>query len=464
MSAASHSLHNELAAIVGGENVIEDRDTLVSGYTQDKSPFPTIVPGIVVRPGAVEEVGAVLKVANRTGTPVTARGGGFSLTGYLQSAESIVIDSKRMNRVLEIDEVNLTVTAQCGIIMKDLHDACAERGYYVHTVGIPIAYTTLGGVLSGVQGGGYPVTMSVSGTDLNYLLGLKVVLPDGTILDTSAGGANIHRKTDFLRGGNAPDLTGMFVGDGGCFGVKTQATLQIFPRPSSLGASCWDFDSFDKVWAAMLRLTSLDTLPYENISVLEAHPLSLFYLTRADDDERANQLASVIDQVCEECGGTLASEDMQQYAVGMGVGDPDYQDIFVNVHRGLLAFMMGKREFPDAYAKVKRFLEEQIVERGLEELDVSLMIYFSPVLRNAMYTTISIVFDEETEGGREAALALQKEGHRMVVELGGSPEPHQGFASQANAEAWSPAYKTLMTNLKRVFDPNNILNPGLWGL
>ena len=464
MSDTPHTLHNELASIVGAENVIDDAERLRSSYSQDKSPFPQITPGIVVRPGAVAEIGEVLKVANRTATPVTARGGGFSLTGYLQSGDSIVVDSKRLNRVLDIDEVNLTVTAECGIIMKDLHDACAERGYYVHTVSIPIAYTTLGGVLSGVQGGGYPVTMSVSGTDLNYLLGLKVVLPDGTILDTGAGGANIHRKHDFLRGTNAPDLTGMFVGDGGCFGVKAEATLQIFPRPESLGAGCWDFASFDTLWQAMLRLSSLDTLPYESISVLEANPLSLFYLTRADDEARAQQLARVIDQVCDECGGTLASEDMQQYAIGIGVGDPDYQDIFVNVHRGLLAFMASKREFPDTYKRVKKFLEDEIEKRGLDELGVSLMIYFSPVLRNAMYTTISILFDEETEGSREATLALQKEGHRLAVELGGSPEPHQGFASQANAEAWSPAYRALMTNLKKVFDPNNILNPGLWGL
>ena len=464
MDAATHPLHNELAAIVGGDNVIEDRDSLVSRYTQDKSPFPTIVPGIVVRPATPQEISQVLELANRTGTPVTARGGGFSLTGYLQSTNSIVIDSKRMNRVLDIDEVNLTVTAECGIIMKDLHDTCAERGYYVHTVGIPIAYTTLGGVLSGVQGGGYPVTMSVSGTDLNYLLGLIVVLPDGNVIATGAGGANIYGKTDYLRGCNAPDLTGMFVGDGGCFGVKTQATLQIFPRPSSVDAGCWDFDCFDKVWSAMLRLTSMDTLPYENISVLEANPLSLFYLTRADDDERAKQLSKAIDAVCEESGGTLASEDMQQYAVDIGVGDPDYQDIFINVHRGLLAFMIGKREFPHAYATIKQFLEDKIEERGLDDLDVSVMTYFSPVMRNAMYATMSIIFDEETDGGREAALELQKEGYRLVVELGGSPEPHQGFASQANAQAWSPSYRNLMTNLKKMFDPNGIVNSGLWDL
>ena len=127
MSAARHVLHNELASIVGGENVLGED---FSAYVQDKSPFPQITPGIVVRPGSIDETSAVMALANRTRTPVTTRGGGFSLTGFLQSGESIVLDTKRMNRVVEIDEINMTVTAECGIIMKDLHDQCAARGFF----------------------------------------------------------------------------------------------------------------------------------------------------------------------------------------------------------------------------------------------------------------------------------------------------------------------------------------------
>lgn len=465
MRNVGHALHDELVSIVSADNVFDDPDRL-SGYVQDKSPFPESEPGIVVRPGTVEEVSAILALANQTGNPVMARGGGFSLTGYAQTApgRDIILDSRRLNRVLDIDEVNMTITAQCGIIMKDLHTQAADRGFYVHTVGIPIAYTTLGGVLSGVQGGGYPVTMSVSGTDLNYLLGLKVVLPSGTVVDTSAGGANIHRETDFIRGGNAPDLTGMFVGDGGSFGVKTQATLQLFPRPSCLDAGCWDFDDFDNLWQAILALTSQDTLPYENVTVLQSKPLSLFYLSRGDDDSVAKRLGQVVDRICESCGGKLAPKDMQQYAVEIGVGDPDYQDIFINVHRGLLAFMSGKKEFPEIYAEVRAFLQHEIDTRDLEEIGISLMVYFGPVMRNAIYTTISIIYDEEIPEGREIVLELQKEGYRRVIALGGCPEPHQGFASQANAAAWSPEYSGLMSSLKKTLDPNNILNPGLWGL
>ena len=465
MRNTAHPLYDELAAIAGDAQVFDDPGAL-SRYAQDKSPFPPVEPGVVVRPGTVEEVAAILRLANRTRTPVMARGGGFSLTGFPETGpgRDVVLDTRRLNRVLDIDETNLCVTAQCGIIMKDLHDRVAERGFHVHTVGIPIAYTTLGGVLSGVQGGGYPVTMPVSGTDLRYLLGLQVVLPEGRVVDTGAGGANVHRERDFLRGGNAPDLTGMFVGDGGSFGVKTQATLQIFPRPVAIAAGCWDYDDFDALWQAILRLTALDTLPYESLTVLQSDPLSLFYLCRADDEAGAGNAARRVDALCAECGGRRAPPEMQRYAIEIGVGDPDYQDLFINVHRGLLAFMIGKKEFPEVYRKVRAFLEGEIRARGLDELGVGLMIYFNPVLRNAMYTTMSIVYDEEVPEGREAVLALQKEGYRLVVELGGAPEPHQGYASRANAAAWSPAYRKLVADLKTLLDPNGVLNPGLWAL
>ena len=377
MRAVHHALFEDLASLAGEKNVLDDAETL-SAYSRDKSPFPEIAPGIVVRPGTVGEVSAVLRLANTKRSPVIARGGGFSLTGFPQSepGSSIILDSRRLNRVLEIDEVNMTVTAECGIIMNDLATQVAERGFYVHTVSVPIRYTTLGGVLSGVQGGGYPLAVSVSGSNLHSLLGLKVVLPDGTVLDTNAGGANIHRERDFLRGGNAPDLTGMFVGDGGSFGVKTQATVQIFPRPSSIAAGCWDFKEFPSLWQAILKLTSLETVPYETLMVLQSEPLSLYYLSREEDEGRVKQSAQTIERVCEESGGEIAPESMQQHAVEIGIGSPDYTDIFVNVSRGLLAFIIGKKEFPEAYGRVRQFLDQEIQKGKLDDLGVSLMIYF----------------------------------------------------------------------------------------
>ena len=176
----AHELRSELVSIVGSEHVL-DSALAMADYREDKSPFPPTSPGVVARPADTTQVAEIVKLANATGYPVMPRGGGFSLTGFNQTTayRDIIIDCRRMNRVIDVDTVNFTVTAECGVIMKTLHDQVADEGQYVNTVGIPIAYTTLGGVLSGVQGGGYPVTMCVAGTDLNFLLGLEVVLPTG---------------------------------------------------------------------------------------------------------------------------------------------------------------------------------------------------------------------------------------------------------------------------------------------
>lgn len=455
----------ELSKIVGREHVINSSDKLTN-YREDKSPFPPTNPKIVVRPANTSEVAELVRLANSKRVPIIARGGGFSLTGFNQSKtdDDIIIDCRRMNHVLDIDTVNFTVTAECGIIMKDLHEWVAEHGLYVNTVGIPIAYTTLGGVLSGVQGGGYPVTMCIAGTNLNFLLGLEVVLPTGSTIKTNAGGANINLQTSYLRGTNAPDFTGLFIGDGGSFGIKTEATLQIFPQAPTLTGGCWDFKDFSQLWDAILSLTALPTLPYENIAILEAKPMSLFYLTRADTEREGAAMASVIDELCKESGGIRASDEMQRYAIDIGVGDPDYQDIFVNVTRGLVAFMTNKREFPQVYHQIREYLDREIIENSLDDIGISLMVYFSPVMRNAIYATMSIIYDEDESGSREACLNLQKRAYEKVVALGASPEPHQGFAASANTLGWSEPLRSFTKDLKRTLDPNDILNRGLWGL
>ena len=464
-SRLEHPLHEALGQIVGAEQLVSTPEVLAN-YSQDKSPFPPLVPAIVVRPGSVNEVRDIMRLAGHHKTPVNTRGGGFSLTGYLGECveDTIVLDLRRLNRVLDIDAVNFTATAQCGIIMKDLSDQVEAAGLHVHTVGIPIGYTTLGGVLSGVQGGGYPASMCVSGTGLYHLLGLEMVLPSGELLRTNAGGANVHRSQDFTRGGNAPDLTSMFVGDGGCFGIKTEACVRIHPRPQEMAAGCFDFDDFDCLWAALLALTALPELPYESIVILESRPWSLFYFARGTQPTILDQTLSDIEAVLSNNGGRKSPPALQEQALDVGAAEPAYQDLFVNVDRGLLAFVAGKKEFPSVFKQVRELLDREIESRGLDELGVGLMVYFSPMLRHSIYTTISIIFDVDEPGSREAALDLQCRGYEKVVALGACPEPHQGYSSTVNASAWSPEFRQLMAGIKQMLDPERLLNRGLWGL
>src|SRR5215207_923622 len=118
MITRDHPLAAELVAALGANNVLQD-DTQIAPYRRDRSPYPEIDPGIVVTPGSVDEISQVLQLANRSRNPVVVRGGGFSMTGFLPQppGQAIVLDTRRLNRVLEIDEVNMTVTAEAGVIM-----------------------------------------------------------------------------------------------------------------------------------------------------------------------------------------------------------------------------------------------------------------------------------------------------------------------------------------------------------
>lgn len=160
----------------------------------------------------------------------------------------------RMNKILEIDEENMRVHAQCGITLSELETKVRQRGFYVSTVFCPVHSVTLDGLMSGISGGGAPHNFAM-GTNWRYILGLKVVLPTGTIIETGAGpGTNVYQKKVFLREYPWPDLIGLFIGDTGIFGVKTEATLQMYHMPESTKAGGFIFSKFEDAWKAMYKL------------------------------------------------------------------------------------------------------------------------------------------------------------------------------------------------------------------
>ncbi|MGH2638338.1 MAG: FAD-binding oxidoreductase, partial [Rhabdochlamydiaceae bacterium] len=141
----SQEFRRELSSIVGEEYVVDDAGRL-EAYTHDNTPFPSVPPCIAVKPSSIEEVSDILRLANSHRNQVLVRGGGFSLTGLVRSdpERTIILETTRLNRIREIDEANMVVQVECGIIMGDLEKALEKRGMYVHTVTVPVKYVTLG--------------------------------------------------------------------------------------------------------------------------------------------------------------------------------------------------------------------------------------------------------------------------------------------------------------------------------
>ena len=189
------------------------------------------VPDIVIRPKDAQEISEILKVANEENIAVIPRGAGICEFGGSKPIgdNGIVLDMKRMNNILNLDEENLIVTVEAGISWGKLNEYLCQFGLYTGCMGPGSGLSaSIGGGIShhSVGGGG----CAKYGACTNQLVSLEVVLPTGEIIETGSQ-ANRYSKIPFNRFGNGPDLAGLFCGDQGIYGVKTEVSLQVFPKP-----------------------------------------------------------------------------------------------------------------------------------------------------------------------------------------------------------------------------------------
>ncbi|MDD3695354.1 MAG: FAD-binding oxidoreductase [Lentisphaeria bacterium] len=185
------------------------------------------LPDFVVYPGSAEEVSKVLKIANQYKIPVTPWGGGAgSQGGALPVYNGIILDTKRMNKVLRIDEQSLSVTCEAGIIAQQLEWAVNQAGYSTMHLPASISCSTMGGFLAH-RGTG--VLSTKWGKIEDMILSLEVVTPGGDIVQT----------LPVPRHASGPDLTMLFLGSEGTLGVITKLTMKIHPEPE-----CRKFHAF----------------------------------------------------------------------------------------------------------------------------------------------------------------------------------------------------------------------------
>lgn len=235
-----------LAALLGGEHVMTD-DTSRRFYSQDVH-GNGLPPLAVIRPGSSEELAAAVRLVTATGCAIVARGGGMSYTdGYLAvRAGTVMFDTSRLNRVVEINAEDRYVTAECGVTWKSLADALAPLGLRTPYWG-PLSglRATIGGALS--QGSIF-LGSGVHGPVQESLLALEIVLADGSLLKT--GGAALAHGVPFFRH-FGPDLSSLFTGDCGAFGIKVRATLRLMPTPADVRSLSFSLGDAESVFSLM---------------------------------------------------------------------------------------------------------------------------------------------------------------------------------------------------------------------
>ena len=204
--------------------------------------MPTPKPDFIVHPGSAEEVAKIMKIANQYRIPVTPWGGGSgSQGGALPVYEGIILDTKRMNKLIKIDKDSLTVTCQTGIIARHLEWQCNKAG--VSTMHLPasIACATIGGFLAH-RGTG--VLSTKYGKIEDMVMSLEVVTPTGEII----------RTLPVPRHASGPDLTMLFLGSEGTLGVITEVTLKVHPMPEAREFRAYVFKDFHTAMSAGAEL------------------------------------------------------------------------------------------------------------------------------------------------------------------------------------------------------------------
>jgi D-lactate dehydrogenase (cytochrome) len=205
----------------------------------------------IVRPASIDALQRAVAIATAAGHAVIPRGGGASYTkGYLATtADAVLIDTSRLTRIVNIDTTSMTVTVECGVTWQTLYDTLRPLGVRTPFWGpMSGAFATVGGSLSQ-----HAIIWGAAryGTSGDSVLGLDVVLADGSLLTT--GSAGTIGGSPFYRN-YGPDLTGLFLGDAGALGIKATATFRLMRTPSAVATASFTFPTHDTLTAAMCEL------------------------------------------------------------------------------------------------------------------------------------------------------------------------------------------------------------------
>lgn len=467
-----------LQEIVGKGFVTTDRFATFA-YRKDTSVFGGTDAGTVVRPGSTEEVSRIMSLAYQHRIPVVVRGGGSSIYGQPKGipGSNILLDMTRMNTILDLNLANMTVTAQAGIIMGKLQHACNSEGLFIFTPSAPVHTVSLGGWMSGAAGG--------AGI-WRELMNLTVVLPNGETVKTGGGpGTNVKQSLYYNRTLGGPDFTGLFVGDGGAFGIKTEATIRLLGLPQVTRARIVEFNQLEQALELILRhVKRVDPHPFEPLLVFGPGAMETFMPGSGDEGKftvmgiiqghsvkEVEAKLDALDQIVTDMkAGRNPQLDAMTEAMSSNGEEEEKMEMFgLDFFNGLglaawLPFNMPRASFHQTYPKLIEWREKRLGEaerRGFE--CTSRFEFFTPGDQCYLSGEVDAFFkDSDDPELREFVRTMIFDFQQYTHEMGFIDVYNQGIMSNLNARYWSPGFCSLYQTIKKTLDPHGILNPGLW--
>ncbi len=455
----------ELIDIVSERYVIHGDPDKLEPYSHDEIPDPEYahMPEVVVRPDSAEQIAAIMKLANREHIAVTPRGAGSGLSGGAVPLHGgIVLLVDRMNRILEVDEENMMVVVEPGVVTAEINEVLADKGLFY--AGYPMSLETcyIGGNVAENAGGGKAVKYGVTG---RYVTGLEVVTPTGDLVQL--GGKLIKDVTGY-------NMIGLMVGSEGTLGIFTKITLKLLPLPKANVDLLVLFASAEEAIGAVPRImtrggiipTAIEFMDrssvraaceYLNESIPYQQAGAMLLITVDGPDER--QVIREYETIGEQCleGGAIevyvadnATTSERVWKVRRNIAEAF---AIISVHQGNEDLVVPMAAIPKLVAGMERLAEKYGVR----------VPAYGHAGDGNLHTRIVKNPDWSMEQWNETFPKVLGELYTLTAELGGriSGEHGIGHKRKKYMEMFvSPEYLDMLRSLKHAMDPNGVLNPG----
>lgn len=447
--------------IVGSNYVLLDGESL-DKYAHDETEDLRWVPEVVLRPRTAKEISQIMRLCNTARLPVTPRGGGTGLSGgALPQWGGVVIATDRLNSILQIDERNLQVTVEPGVITEVLQEAVKEKGLFYPPDPSSRGTCFIGGNVAENAGGPKAVKYGVV---KDYVLNLEMVLPTGEMIWT---GANV------LKNATGYNLTQLVVGSEGTLGIVTKIVLRLIPLPKYDLLMLVPFPSAENACAAVSAIFRAGYMPsalefmerdaldwvsrFVNSTVVKIEDHVQAHLLIEVDGNHPELLFQEMEGIAQlmtefDCGEILFAEDSQQK-----------QELW-KLRRRVAEAVKAHSVYKEEDTVVPR-AELPLLLKGVKEI-------------GKKYGFHSVCYGHAGDGNLHVNIikgaltddqwhhSLQ-EGIReifcLVKQLGGtlSGEHGIGLVQKGYLDiVFDDTQMRLMRQIKRIFDPNSILNSG----
>ena len=449
-------IYKKIETIVSSE-FVSDADEDRFCYSYDAAGGKSL-PDLVVRPATAEEISKIVMLANEYLIPVIPRGSGSGFVGGSTPVSGgIVLILTRMSKIIYVDEDNLTAEVEPGVITQKLQQEVEKSGLFYPPDPASLKFSTIGGNVAVNSGGPRAIKYGVT---KDYILGLEAVLPTGEI---------IHTGVKTVKGVVGYDLTRLLIGSEGTLAIITKILLKLLPKPKKVRTALAVFPEVDDAARAVTEIIRSKIIPatlefmdctamqcvedYLEVGLPKKAGAMLLIEVDGDDDVVDKEIKQ-IDLLCNKCNTVqilIAADDQEQRklwtarrAISPALGRLKPTKINEDI-------VVPRTKVPSIIKRIRKIAEDFNLT----------IINFGHAGDGNIH--VNIMTDKQDKDEYERAEKAVKEIFSAVLDLEGTISGEHGVGltkSPYIRMEIEPVALRKMEEIKKIFDPNNIMNPG----